>query len=160
MLTKIMTAILFGSAILCAYADDSTAKRPPDAIFTQQFYDPGPTMHIVLFKYKTSVTTAQKKEVVRRFLALQPSPRQDTGKSYILYINSGVQNSLEGVARGFEQGFIVAFKSGGDRNYYVGKPIVNDPDFFDHKHDEFKNFVGPLLAEDNGVLVFDFKNNQ
>ena len=56
------------------------------------------------------------------------------------------------------QGFIVTFKNESDRDYYVGKPFSAD---FDPAHDEFKQFVGPLLSIDqngklDGVIVFDF----
>jgi hypothetical protein len=33
------------------------------------------------------------------------------------------KNSCEGAARNLEQGFIVTFRSEGDRNYYVGQPV-------------------------------------
>jgi hypothetical protein len=46
-----------------------------------------------------------------------------------------------------------ALASQGDRNFYVGEPIVADPAHFDHEHAAFKAFVGPLLA---GAQVFDF----
>ena len=53
-----------------------------------------------------------------------------------------------------EQGFVVTFASAGDRNYYVGEPVISDSRFIDPVHADFKAFVGPLLAP-GGVLVFD-----
>ncbi|ALM84826.1 Dabb family protein [Bordetella sp. N] len=130
--------------------------RPPDAVFTGEAYQPGLLLHIVLFKYKHKVTAEQKQEVQRRFVALGEARRAGAESPYILSITSGSQSSLEGVALGFEQGYTVAFKSAGDRNYYVGKPVVKDPTYFDPEHEKFKAYVGPLLAEHNGVLVFDY----
>lgn len=130
--------------------------RPPDDIFTSASYQPGLLLHVVLFKYRPEVTVEQKQEVQRRFLALGESRRGGATSPYILSITSGYQNSMEGAGLGFEQGFTVAFGSAGDRNYYVGKPIVNDPAYFDARHDAFKAYVGPLLATQGGVLVFDY----
>jgi hypothetical protein len=38
----------------------------------------------------------------------------------------------------------------------VGQPIINNPDFYDANHQNFKEFVGPFIANESGVLVFDF----
>ena len=51
---------------------------------------------------------------------------------------------------------MLRFASEGDRNYYCGGPIVTDAALYDPAHDAFKHFVGPLLADATGVLVFDF----
>ena len=113
----------------------------------------GTVEHIVLFRFKEEVSDADVQEVVDRFVALEASVRD--GEPYILDIQYGTQNSVEGVARGYEVGFIVSFKNLDDRDFYVGKPFI-DGDDYDREHDAFKAFVGPLLAEENGVLVFDF----
>lgn len=125
-------------------------------VFTAGDYKPGLLKHIVLFKYKKTVTQAQRDAVTSRFLSLKRSIRPGADAPYILSIVEGVQNSGEGVDGGFEQGFIVTFKSEGDRNYYVGKPLVDTEGDYDEAHDAFKQFVAPLLSDDNGVLVFDF----
>jgi len=124
--------------------------------FTASKYKPGIVQHIVLFKYKNSVTPSQIKEVRRRFLALKHEAKRG-GKPYIASLEAGSQNSGEGADRGFQEGFIVTFRSEGDRNYYVGTPVIADPKLFDLAHQKFKDFVGPLLAEKDGALVFDFK---
>ncbi|RFT83794.1 Dabb family protein [Serratia marcescens] len=125
-------------------------------VFTAGDYKPGLLKHIVLFKYKKTITQAQRDAVTSRFLSLKRSMRPGADAPYILSIVEGVQNSGEGVDGGFEQGFIVTFKSEGDRNYYVGKPLVDTEGDYDEAHDAFKQFVAPLLSDDNGVLVFDF----
>lgn len=123
--------------------------------FTARDYGPGPVTHIVLFAYRATTTPEQKAEVARRFHALADSPRD--GAPYIVSITSGAQISGETAPGGFEYGFVVTFASLGDRNYYVGEPVVTDPAFFDPVHHEFKSFVAPLLREGaEGVLVFDF----
>ncbi|MCU1526523.1 MAG: hypothetical protein JWP75_286 [Frondihabitans sp.] len=124
--------------------------------FTARHYRPGVVRHIVLFRLRADATPADRLEVVRQLTSLQGSLRHD-GEPYIVDIVAGSQSSGEGAGHDFELGFIVTFASEGDRNFYVGEPIVSDPACFDHEHAAFKRFVGPLLAPGaEGVLVFDF----
>lgn len=122
---------------------------------TAPHYRPGKIAHIVLFNFKPEVTTAEKQVAIERFLDLKQSAVRN-GKPYISSIITGSQNSHEGLSMGFDQGFIVTFQSEGDRNYYVGIPLVTDPLYFDAKHNDFKKFIKPLLLDNKGALVFDF----
>ncbi|MGO9605224.1 MAG: Dabb family protein [Candidatus Binataceae bacterium] len=122
--------------------------------FTAPDYKPGLIRHIVLFRYNREVSSEQKQEVINRFLALKTLAKRN-GSTYILSIETGSDISGEGLDQCFEQGFIVTFKSQGDRNYYVGQPVVTDPSFYDPAHQAFKDFVAPLLDQ-NGAFVFDF----
>ena len=122
--------------------------------FTASDYRPGTIRHIVLFRYASSVTQEQKNEVTQRFLALQALCKRG-GRKYIVSIETGGEISGEGADQGLEQGFIVTFRSQGDRNYYVGQPVIDDANFYDPHHQAFKDFVGPLLDQ-SGALVFDF----
>jgi hypothetical protein len=112
--------------------------------------------HIVLFRYKNGVSDNQKLNIVERFLSLKNSLRN--GMPYILSIEEGMQNSGEDVHGGFHQAFLMTFSSEGDRNYYVGRPIVSDTRYFDIEHRGFVDFVTPFLDVD-GVLVFDYTRN-
>jgi hypothetical protein len=124
-----------------------------ESILTAPDYRPGLLRHIVLFQYQEKTTPTQRQEIADRFHALGESRRR--GKRYIESIESGRQNSPEGLHRGLEHGFIVTFRSEGDRNYYLGQPFINDPSFYDPAHHQFKKFVDPYL-DPAGVLVFDF----
>ena len=126
-----------------------------EAAFTASSYRPGEVVHIVLFRFDPSVLAAAREDVKRRFLALGDACRR-AGRPYIRDIVAGEPNGGEGAERGFEQGFVLRFASEGDRNYYVGEPVVSDPACRDPAHDAFKQVVGPLLAKEAGVLVFDF----
>lgn len=126
--------------------------------FTASDYKPGTVRHIVLFRYASTVTQEQKDEAKRRFLQLQ-SLCVRNGHKYIVSIETGGEISGEGADQGLEQGFIVTFRSQGDRNYYVGQPVVTDASYYDPHHQAFKDFVGPLLDQ-NGALVFDFSVGQ
>lgn len=127
--------------------------RVGPAKFTASDYKPAKIRHIVMFRYKDGVTQAQREDVRGRFKALAASRRN--GTPYIVSIETGAQISGEGLGLGFEDAFIVTFASEGDRNYYVGTPLVTDPRFFDPAHQSFKDYVGRFLASE-GALVFDF----
>lgn len=125
-----------------------------DSIITAPDYRPGLLRHIVLFGYRDATTREQRREIENRFHALAESRRR--GNRYIVSIESGPQNSPEGLHGGLEHGFIVTFRSEGDRNYYLGEPLVTDPSCYDQVHHDFKQFVGQYFRP-SGVLVFDFR---
>jgi hypothetical protein len=115
---------------------------------------PGSTHHIVLF---TLVDDSDEvvDEVTRRFLALAESTRD--GAPYIRSVSGGRQISPEPGASAATLGFIVEFGSVGDRNFYLGRPFVDEGSDYDLDHDAFKHFVGPLLQPD-GVEIFDYQH--
>jgi hypothetical protein len=154
---KFLSALLMNPLMsLHAIAQDSSGLVNFKEI-TAPHYRCGEIKHIVMFHFKPEVNANEKQVVVERFLELEKSALRN-GKPYILSIKTGGQNSHEGLSMGFEQAFIVTFKSEGDRNYYVGTPLVNDPQYFDAMHDDFKKFIAPLiLADKKGALVFDFR---
>lgn len=134
------------------------ATRGPQGI-TDRAYHRGVLRHVVLFRYKSDTSPEAKAQIKQRFLALKQLCKRD-GKPYIVSIETGAQSSGEGVDQGLEQGFIVTFASEGDRNYYVGQPVVGDARHYDSAHQAFKDFVGPHLHEPinpTGVVVFDFQ---
>ncbi|VVE75815.1 Dabb family protein [Pandoraea sputorum] len=121
--------------------------------FVSPEYKPGRVRHIVLFRYKSTVTDVERANITHRFLALRNSLRNDS--VYIASIETGIQNGGEQLDQGLDQAFLVTFRSEGDRNYYVGRPLVQDAQFFDPQHEAFKAFVAPFLAP-SGVVVFDY----
>ena len=127
------------------------------ARFTAPDYKPGPIVHIVLFRFMPDVSAPDRADVKQRFLALKHEGRRD-GQPYIEDIVAGSQTSGEGAERGFEMAFVVRFASEGDRNFYVGAPIITDPTYCDQQHQAFKKVVGSRLDRQGaGVLVFDFR---
>ena len=93
--------------------------------------------HIVLFSYEDGVQPSQKAELVRRFRELP----ERTG--LIHQFECGSNNSPEGLNHGFEDGFLVTFRSEADRAAYLPHPL----------HQEFVAFLSPLVRE---ALVFDY----
>ncbi|MBS1015664.1 Dabb family protein [Acetobacter persici] len=123
------------------------------ARFTAQDYKPGMVRHMVMFAFRPGTTAAQRAEVTRRFVALTTLSRRPDGKAVVASLETGAQSSGENADLGLEQGYLVTFASEGDRNFYVGRPIVAEAGHFDPAHDAFKTFAGPYLAR---VVVFDF----
>jgi hypothetical protein len=127
------------------------------AAFTAAGYEPGLIRHIVCFRYASAATPAQRVEISERFLALQDACRRGDGSRYLLSVETGPQRSGEGADKGLDVAFIVTMGSQGDRNYYVGAPIVTDVAWKDPAHQAYKDFLappgGPSLVSD--VLVFD-----
>lgn len=121
--------------------------------FTAPDWHVGTLRHIVMFRYKSSSTPAQRSEVTARFLHLAQDSRRADGKPLVVSIETGMQTSGEGADDGLQQTFLVTFRSEGDRNYYVGKPIITNPAYFDPAHEAFKEFAAPYLEK---VVVFDF----
>jgi hypothetical protein len=165
LLITFMTANIFinGSAFAANTPAAQTLAAEVSQVGEDNFvapdYKPGLIKHIVLFRYQDNVTADQKKQIRDRFLSLAQECQRD-GKPYVISIETGVQNSGEGTDQQLEQGFIVTFKSEGDRNYYVGRGIVQKAGNYDPAHDAFKAFVGPYLhtpIDPTGVVVFDFK---
>ena len=158
---------IFGCFSISAKAAETTASKSVAAevasvgedSFVAPGYKPGLIKHVVLFRYNDNVSVVLKKQIRDRFMALAYKCQRN-GRRYIVSLETGAQSSGEGVDQELEQGFIVTFKSEGDRNYYVGKGIVQKEGNFDPAHDAFKAFVGQYLhspIDPTGVLVFDFK---
>ncbi|MDN4639988.1 Dabb family protein [Agreia sp. PsM10] len=122
--------------------------------FTSSTYKPGPVLHIVLFRFDDGVQHNRRDHAVASFHMLAQSERD--GRPYIESIVSGAQLSGEDGANDYEYGFVVRFGSLGDRNYYVGEPIITDPRHYDTLHAAFKKEIGPLLRPQDGVQVMDF----
>lgn len=162
----ILFAALFAAVTTLACADKAPIAEnhyigaEKAAQITAPDYKPGLVVHIVAFKFKPKITKTQIDKVLSRFLNLRVECLRD-GKPYISSISGGYADSMEGASQGKQIGVIVVFKSEGDRNYYVGQPVI-DPaqtQFYDPAHLSFKKFVGPLLDEPavpSGVFVFDF----
>ncbi|BCK76433.1 hypothetical protein AA0242T_2618 [Acetobacter aceti NRIC 0242] len=121
--------------------------------FTAPDFHPGIVRHMVMFRFRPEVTATLRNEVTKRFLALASQSHRPDGKPVVVSIEAGPQNSGENVDLGLQEGYLVTFRSEGDRNFYVGRPVVTDSRYFDPAHDAFKAFAGPYLEK---VVVFDF----
>ncbi len=96
--------------------------------------------HVVLFKFKEGTSTADINKVEAAFTALPSKITQIVGYEW------GMNNSPEGLDKGFTHCFFLTFKSEEDRAIYLPHP--------DHK--AFGEVLGPHLAD---VLVLDYWTN-
>ena len=124
----------------------------PD-VFTASDFGAGCVRHIVLYQFKPGLTGRRMDDILDGFLRLQLDARRN-GKPYIVSIDGGYQQSGERQGAGFQLGFIVTFESLGDRNYFVGSPVVRDRAYTDSAAAAFRASIAPFLT-DNGTLVFD-----
>jgi hypothetical protein len=93
--------------------------------------------HVVLFKYKPEVTPAQLDEINRAFQDLKrqiPEVRD---------FERGINNSPEGLDKGFTHGYLITFSSEEDRAAYLPHPA----------HKKFVELLGGKLDE---PFVFDY----
>ena len=94
-------------------------------------------LHVVSFKFKSTATPEQIKEVTDAFSALKKKIPA------IQSLDWGTNISPEKHDKGFTHGFILSFNTEKDRDAYLVHP--------DHK--EFGKALGPVLAD---VFVIDF----
>lgn len=124
--------------------------------FTGPDYKPGLVRHMVMFRYKPGTSEAIRRQIREQFLAMQQSARRN-GRPYILSIETGLQNSGEGADQGLQEAFLITFRSEGDRNYYVGTPVVNSPAYYEPTHERFKQFAFPHIQS---AVVFDYTRSE
>lgn len=115
--------------------------------------------HIVIFKYRDGVEASTKADIAQRFIGLKDIARRE-GQPYILSIVGGKAASKEGFDQGYEEAFILTFKTKSDRDYFVGKPYQ---DTMDPDHLALAKVAMPLLMQDaqgkaTGLYVFDFED--
>jgi len=96
--------------------------------------------HVVLFKFKEGTSTADIKKVEDAFTELPSKIPQ------IISYEWGLNNSPEGLEKGFTHCFFLTFKSEKDRAVYLPHP--------DHK--AFGQILSPYLDD---VLVVDYWTN-
>ncbi len=93
--------------------------------------------HVVLFKFKESATKEDIKKVEQAFSALPSKIPQIRGYEW------GINNSPEGLDKGFTHCFYLTFDSEEDRAMYLPHP----------EHKAFGAGLGPYLED---VLVVDY----
>lgn len=101
--------------------------------------------HIVLFKYRSSVSWVELEAHFRAFTQLQHTCLKPNGKPYMISMKLGKNTSWEPFGKGMTHAFILGFASTEDRDYYLLKDPV---------HHAFSAKAGPLI-EDSVVVDFE-----
>lgn len=130
---------LIAAAMTASAKDDSKpapAPAPAPAHSTKPARS-GKLNHVVSFKFKDSATKEQIREVEEAFRALKTKIPQ------IQKLQWGMNNSPEGLNKGFTHCWVLTFVSDADRDAYLVHP--------DHK--EFGKLLKPVLGD---VFVIDF----
>lgn len=129
---KALIFILVISATATTFASTSEQQKAKTVNQTDSLL-----RHVVLFKFKEGTTNAQMKEVEEAFSALPSKIKQIKGYEW------GLNNSPEGLDKGFTHAFFLTFESEEDRAIYLPHP--------DHK--AFGAVLTPYLED---VLVIDY----
>ena len=93
--------------------------------------------HFVCFKYKAEASKAKIAGVEKAFAALEKKINEIKG------FEKGMNNSPEGLNKGFEHCYLITFNSEKDRDVYLVHPA----------HKKFVELVGPVLED---VFVVDY----
>jgi len=93
--------------------------------------------HFVCFKYKAEASKEQIAEVEKAFAALEKKINEIKG------FEKGMNNSPEGLNKGFKHCYLITFNSEKDRDVYLVHPA----------HKKFVELVGPVLKD---VFVVDY----
>ena len=113
------------------------AKDTPKPATTEKSARKGKLQHVVSFKFKDSASKEQVKEIEEAFRALKTKIPQ------IEKLQWGLNNSPEGLNKGFTHCWILTFGSEADRDAYLKHP----------DHVAFGKLLRPVLGD---VFVIDF----
>jgi len=106
-----------------------------------------PITHIVLFKYRSSISWTDFQTHFTAFQALQTRClHPSTGKPYMLSLRMGQNNSWEPFSKGMTHAFILEFACQEDLDYYL---------LHDGVHAEFSRNAKPLIEDS---VVVDIKD--
>lgn len=134
-------ALCLGILALCSCDNQQKvvdAEKITDAIANEMSAEPDSLLrHVVLFSFKETSSSEDVASVEEAFADLQNKIPQIYGYEW------GLNNSPEGLDKGFTHCFFLTFKSEEDRAIYLPHP--------DHK--AFGALLGPHLED---VLVIDY----
>lgn len=122
----------------CTNAPKTDTSQIPDIAATSA---PAKTLrHVVLFSFKETASAANIKEVEAAFSALPTKIKE------IQAFEWGLNNSPEGLNKGFTHCYLLSFKNEAERDTYITHP----------DHVTFGTVLKPYLED---VLVVDYWNN-
>lgn len=137
MKTKVLSLVLFSAFISMSFIAknwDSNSEQVKQSTYME---NDSLLRHVVLFKFKEGTSAADISKVEDAFTALPSKISQIVGYEW------GLNNSPEGLEKGFTHCFFLTFNSEEDRAIYLPHP--------DHK--AFGEVLGPHLDD---VLVVDY----
>jgi len=136
-ISKYAVYLLFLVSILMIVGSCTIEKANTPKVVAEEVIPTRLLRHVVLFKFKDTATAENIASVGAAFSALPSKIPQ------IYSYEWGLNNSPEGLEKGFTHCFLLTFKSEEDRAIYLPHP--------DHK--AFGELLGPYLED---VLVVDY----
>ncbi|HVY70023.1 MAG TPA: Dabb family protein [Verrucomicrobiae bacterium] len=133
----ILVALLSSGLLLSVVAQDAAQPKKAKAGKKAGKTKAGKLHHVVSFKFKSSATADQIKQVVEAFEALKTKIPQ------IASLKWGTNVSPEKHDKGFTHMWVLTFNSQQARDEYLVHPA----------HKEFGQMLGPILDD---VFVIDF----
>ena len=131
----ILVTAMTAAFIFAAFTGSSPALDKGDK--TELTHQSSLLRHVVLFKFKETAESSDIKQVEDAFAALPSKIPQITDFEW------GMNNSPEGLDKGFTHCFFVTFANEDDRAIYLPHPA----------HKEFVEILSPHLED---VLVIDY----
>lgn len=132
-LILMLCAVVALGTLQTAMAADKSDKQKPTAKKNVK----GKLRHVVVFKYQSDATPEQISTIEKEFRALKDKIPG------IVSLEAGVNNSPEGLNKGFTHIFIVTFRNEKAREVYLPHPA----------HKAFVSVLKPSLDD---VFVIDF----
>lgn len=137
MKTKVLSLVLFIALISVSFVAKNWDSNSKTTIQSNTMETDSVLRHVVLFKFKEGTSESDIAKVQDAFTALPSKISEIAGYEW------GLNNSPEGLEKGFTHCFFLTFKSEEDRAVYLPHP--------DHK--AFGEVLGPYLDD---VLVIDY----
>ncbi|THH41833.1 Dabb family protein [Neolewinella litorea] len=135
---RLLPLLLLGLLTACQEELPPPAVETPPTMEDDRTASPDSLLrHAVFFAFKDDATPAQIDSVQQAFSALPEQIEQ------IRDFEWGVNNSPEGLNKGFTHAFFLTFHSEADRDAYLPHPA----------HQEFGRILGPHLKD---VFVVDY----
>ena len=134
---RILTAVLLLTSSLYSFSSHAINNEPTHSVAEMMKKQDSVLRHVVLFKFKEGTSEENLTKILTAFSQLPSKIPQI--KSY----EWGLNNSPEGLEKGFTHCFFLTFNSEEDRAIYLPHP--------DHK--AFGALLGPHLDD---VLVVDY----
>lgn len=137
MTTRLASLLLFSVALTLSFLSQTCSNSANASTSNATIQEDRLLRHVVLFKFKAEATPEDINRVETAFGALPSKIPQ------IVDYEWGLNNSPEGLEKGFTHCFFLTFKNEADRAIYLPHP--------DHK--AFGDIVSPVLED---VLVVDY----
>ena len=134
---KIYSLFLIGLLVVCSCTKSKEQPAETTAAAESILKPAEQLRHVVLFKFKESATAADIAKIEAAFIALPSQIEEVKGFEW------GLNNSPEGVDKGFTHCYFLTFDSEEGRAAYLPHPA----------HKAFGEVIGPHLED---VLVVDY----